>query len=215
MIRLIIGNKNYSSWSLRGWLPLKHLGIAFEEERIALFAPGYKQRILAHSPGGKVPCLIDGAVSVWESLAIGEYLAEKFPALGLWPSDPALRAHARSISAEMHAGFAALRTAMPMNIRSSHPGKGRSPEVDADIARLTAIWNECLNRSGGPFLFGAFTFADAMYAPVATRFITYAVALDSNARRYVDHLWNLPAMLEWRAAAEGETEILEEDEPYR
>jgi glutathione S-transferase len=215
MMRLIIGNKNYSSWSLRAWLPLKHLGTAFEEERIALFEPGYKQRILAYSPGGKVPCLIDGEVRVWESLAIGEYLAEKFPALGLWPNDLARRALARSICAEMHAGFTALRSAMPMNIRSSHPGKGRSPEVDADIGRVTAIWNECLQRSGGPFLFGEFTFADAMYAPVATRFITYAVALDSNARRYVDHLCNLPAMLEWRAAAERETEILEEDEPYR
>lgn len=215
MLRLIIGNKNYSSWSLRGWLPLKHLGIPFEEERIALFEGDYKARILAYSPGGKVPVLIDGATTVWESLAIGEYLAEKFPDREIWPSDPAQRARARSISAEMHAGFASLRSAMPMNIRSSYPGKGRSPEVDADIERVTAIWNECIRSSGGPFLFGGFTFADAMYAPVATRFITYAVELDARAKRYVDHLWNLPAMLEWRAAAVRETEILAEDEPYR
>ena len=213
MIRLIIGNKNYSSWSLRAWLPLKQLGIPFEEERIALFAPGYKERILRYSPGGKVPILIDGSISIWESLAIGEYLAEKFPTL--WPRDPAQRAAARAVSAEMHAGFMSLRSAMPMNIRSSHPGKGRSADVDADIARVAAIWNGCLQRSGGPFLFGDFSFADAMYAPVATRFITYAVALEAPAKTYVDHLWNLPAMLEWRVAAERETEIIEEDEPYR
>ena len=213
MIRLVIGNKNYSSWSLRAWLPLKQLGVPFEEVRIALFTPGYKEQILRHSPGGKVPILIDGSTTVWESLAIGEYLAEKFPAL--WPRDAAQRAAARTASAEMHAGFTSLRSAMPMNIRSRHPGKGRSPEVDADIARVAAIWNEALQRSGGPFLFGAFSFADAMYAPVATRFVTYAVALDGPAAAYVDHVWNLPAMLDWRTAAERETEIIEEDEPYR
>ena len=214
-MRLIIGNKNYSSWSLRAWLPLKHLGIPFEEERVALFTAGYKERIQSHSPAGKVPVLIDGATTVWESLAIGEYLAEKFPALNLWPSDAGQRARARSLSAEMHAGFTSLRSAMPMNIRSAHPGKGRSAAVDADIARVHAIWEECLQRSGGPFLFGAFTFADAMYAPVASRFITYAVDLSVPARSYVDRLWNLPAMLEWRAAAERETEFIDEDEPYR
>ena len=214
-MRLIIGNKNYSSWSLRAWLPLKHLRVPFEEERIALFTAGYKERIRSHSPAGKVPVLIDGATAVWESLAIGEYLAEKFPALNLWPRDPAQRARARSLSAEMHAGFASLRTAMPMNVRSRHPGKGRSPEVDADIGRVAQIWNECLQRSGGPFLFGGFTFADAMYAPVATRFITYAVDLSAPGQGYVQHLWNLPAMLEWRAAAERESEFIAEDEPYR
>ena len=213
-MRLIIGNKNYSSWSLRAWLPLRHLGIQFEEERVALFTRGYKEHIQSHSPAGKVPVLIDGATTVWESLAIGEYLAEKFPALNLWPSDAGQRARARSLSAEMHAGFTSLRSAMPMNIRSAHPGKGRSAAVDADIARVHAIWEECLQRSGGPFLFGAFTFADAMYAPVASRFITYAVDLSVPARSYVDRLWNLPAMLEWRAAAERETEFIDEDEPY-
>jgi glutathione S-transferase len=214
-MRLIIGNKNYSSWSLRAWLPLKQCRIAFEEERIALFEPGYKQRILNYSPAGKAPVLIDGSTTVWESLAIGEYLAEKFPDVGLWPGAVDMRARARSVSAEMHAGFASLRAAMPMNIRSSYPGKGRSPEVDADIERVVAIWVECLQRSGGPFLFGAFTLADAMYAPVAARLITYAVPLDTQAQAYVDHLWNLPPMLEWRSAAVAETEYIAEDEPYR
>jgi len=215
LIRLIIGNKNYSSWSLRAWLPLKQCRIAFEEERIALFEPGYKERILSYSSAGKVPVLVDGSTTVWESLAISEYLAESFPEFGLWPSAADLRARARTVSAEMHAGFASLRSAMPMNIRSSYPGKGRSLEVDADIERVVAIWTECLRRSGGPFLFGSFTLADAMYAPVAARLITYAVALEARAQAYVDHLWNLPAMLEWRKAAAAETEVIAEDEPYR
>jgi len=215
MMRLIVGNKNYSSWSLRAWLALRHFALPFEEERVALFEPGYKARILAYSPAGKVPVLIDGGVAVWESLAIGEYLAEKFPALGYWPADAAARALARSVSAEMHAGFGDLRDRMPMNIRGSHPGKGRSPEVDANIRRICAIWQDCLARSGGPFLFGNFGFADAMYAPVVSRFLTYAVDLDASLRGYVERVWGLPAMLEWRAAAVAETEVLEEDEPYR
>jgi glutathione S-transferase len=215
MMRLIVGNKNYSSWSLRAWLALRHFALPFEEERVALFKPGYKARILADSPAGKVPVLIDGGVAVWESLAIGEYLAEKFPHLGYWPTDPAARALARSVSAEMHAGFGDLRARMPMNIRGSHPGKGRSPEVDANIARICAIWQDCLARSGGPFLFGNFGLADAMYAPVVSRFLTYAVDLDASLRSYVERVWGLPAMLEWRAAAVAETEVLEEDEPYR
>ena len=214
-MRLIIGNKNYSSWSLRAWLPLRHLGVPFEEERVALFEPGYKARILAHSPAGRVPVLIDGDVTVWDTIAIGEYLAEKLPGRGLWPQAAAERARARSVSAEMHAGFAALRTHMPMNIRSRYPGRGRSAEVDADIARICAIWQDCLERSGGPFLFGGFGFADAMYAPVATRFLTYAVELDRVVSAYVDRIWNLPAMCEWRAQAAAETEVLAEDEPYR
>jgi glutathione S-transferase len=214
MMHLIIGNKNYSSWSLRAWLPLAHLAIPFTEERIALFEPGYKERILAFSPAGKVPVLVDGAISIWESLAIGEYLAEKFPDCGLWPKDAGERAHARAICAEMHAGFSSLRAAMPMNIRSSYPGKGRSPEVDADIARACAIWQQCLQRSGGPFLYGGFGLADAMYAPLATRFLTYAVPLPALAQAYVDHLWNLPAMLRWRADSARESEVLIEDEPY-
>ena len=211
-MRLMIGNKNYSSWSLRAWLPLRHFGIRFEEERIALFEPGYKARILARSPAGKVPVLIDDRVAVWESLAIGEYVAEKFPDLSLWPQGSAARAAARSVSAEMHAGFGALRTHMPMNLRASHPGKGRTPAVDDDIARVRALWSQCLDASGGPFLFGAFTLADAMYAPVATRFITYAVPLDARSQDYVERIRNLPAMLEWRSAALAETEVIAEAE---
>jgi len=215
MMRLVIGNKNYSSWSLRAWLPLRHFGLDFEEERVALFEPGYRERILKRSPAGKVPVLIDGDVTVWESLAIGEYLAETCPELEMWPTSAAERALARSISAEMHAGFADLRSHMPMNIRGSYPGKGRTPGVDADIARIRALWGQCLAGSGGPFLFGNFTIADAMYAPVATRFVTYGVALDPRSNEYVQQIWNLPAMREWRAAAQAETEFIADAEPYR
>jgi len=214
-MRLIVGNKNYSSWSLRAWLPLRHFEIRFDEERIALFQPGYKERILRYSPAGKVPVLIDGSATVWETLAIGEYLAEKYPQHAMWPQDLLLRTHARSISAEMHAGFAALRTHMPMNMRAHHPGKGRTPEVEADIARVCSLWHTCLERSGGPFLFGHFTFADAMYAPVVSRFVTYAVELAGPLDRYVDRISNLAAMQEWRAAALAESDVIAEDEPYR
>jgi glutathione S-transferase len=212
---LVIGNKNYSSWSLRAWLPLRQFGIAFREERIALFAPGYKARILAYSAAGKVPVLIDGEAHVWDSLAIGEYLADKHPHLRLWPRDPLRRARARSISAEMHAGFAELRARMPMNVRGSYPGKGRTPAAEADIARICALWQDCLARCGGPFLFGEFCLADAMYAPIVSRFVTYAVDLPAGAQAYADRLWDLPAMREWRAAAVAETEVIAEDEPYR
>jgi|SRR5690606_8475397 len=214
-MRLIIGNKNYSSWSLRAWLPLRHLGVPFEEERIALFQPGYKERIRARSPAGKVPVLIDGELTVWDSLAIGEYLADRYPDRLLWPASLAHRALARSFSAEMHAGFLELRTRMPMNIRGSYPGRGRSAAVAADVARIGQIWRECLRRSGGPFLFGAFGIVDAMYAPVVARFVTYAVELDAELSAYADRIWGLPAMQEWRQAALGETEIIAEDEPYR
>jgi glutathione S-transferase len=162
-----------------------------------------------------VPALIDGDVTVWESLAIGEYLAEKYPQHAMWPSAPAARAHARSVSAEMHAGFAQLRTHMPMNIRAHHPGKGRTPEVDADIARVCSLWDACLAASGGPFLFGHFTVADAMYAPVVSRFITYAVEVGPRLDPYVERIWNLPAMQAWRTDALAETEVIDVDEPYR
>ena len=214
-MRLIIGNKNYSSWSLRAWLPLRHLEIPFEEERIALFEPGYKDRIRAYSPAGRVPVLIDGAVIVWDSLAIGEYLADRFPERGLWPADAAQRALARSYSAEMHSGFPDLRTHMPMNIRARDPGRARTPAVAADIARIGQIWSECLRRSSGPFLFGAFGVVDAMYAPVATRFLTYAVALEPDLAAYVERIWNLPALQEWRSAAAAETETIASYEPGR
>jgi glutathione S-transferase len=199
---LVVGNKNYSSWSLRAWLAMKVLGIPFEERRIPLYGPESKRKLLEHSPAGKVPCLVDGEVRVWDSLAILEYLAERHPAL--WPADAALRARARSISAEMHAGFPHLRQHMCMNIRKRLPGKGRTPEVLAEIARIVAIWSE----ARGPFLFGAFGAADAMYAPVVLRFRTYEVELPPVCRAYADAVLALPALQEWMRDAERETESL-------
>ncbi len=199
---LVIGNKNYSSWSLRPWLAMKTLGLAFEERRIPLDQPDTQQEIRKHNPAGKVPCLVDGANVVWDSLAILEYLAEKRPEL--WPADAAARARARSVAAEMHSGFFAVRNAMPMNVRNRYPGKGRSAEVDADIARIDAIWSQ----AGKPLLFGAFSAADAMFAPVAFRFRTYEPPLSAASRAYLQALLALPAMQEWSAAAGREAEVL-------
>lgn len=199
---LVIGNKNYSSWSLRPWVAMKTLGLPFEERRIPLDQPHTQQEILKHNPAGKVPCLVDGANVVWDSLAILEYLAEKRPQL--WPADAAARARARSISAEMHSGFFAVRNAMPMNVRNRYPGKGRSAEVDADIARIDAIWSQARK----PLLFGAFSAADAMFAPVAFRFRTYEPPLSAASRAYLQALLALPAMQEWSAAAGQEAEVL-------
>jgi glutathione S-transferase len=205
---LVVGNKNYSSWSLRPWLAMKVLGIPFREERISLYVEGAKEKIRAHSPAGKVPCLVDGELKVWDSLAILEYLAERHP--GVWPADAAERARARSISAEMHSGFPNLRTHMSMNIRKRHPGKGRTPEVLAEIARIVEIWSE----RRGPFLFGAFSGADAMYAPVVLRFRTYEVELPSACRAYADAMLALPALQEWIADAQREAESLPQFEQY-
>jgi len=207
---LVIGNKNYSSWSLRPWLALKQAGIAFVEHRIALYRPESRRRVLEHSPSGKVPVLKDGATTVWDSLAILEHLAERFPDRELWPRDAASRARARSISAEMHSGFVALRTRMPMNLRNSYPGRGLTPEVEADIARIVALWTECRAAASGPFLLGEFCIADAMFAPVATRFVTYDVKLPAVCRRYVDAVIALPAMQAWYADARAEREAVEE-----
>lgn len=213
-MKLVIGNKNYSSWSLRAWLMLKQAGIDFEEIPVPLYAEGYKERILAYSPSGKVPCLIDGDAVVWDSLAIGEYLAEKHPSL--WPADIRERSLARCISAEMHAGFTALRTHMGMNIRKDYSGKGRTAEVEADISRIVSIWDECRNRHApsGPFLFGAFSIADAMYAPVCFRFKTYAVEPGGVAGVYMRHVLALPAMREWQAAAETEAQSIPGEDLY-
>ena len=205
---LVIGNKAYSSWSLRPWLAMRQAGIDFEETRIPLYQTDYRERIAAYGAADKVPILIDGGVTVWESLAICEYVAERHPERQLWPADRAARAHARATSAEMHAGFQALRSHMSMNVRRSFPGLGLTPAVERDIARIDAVWSGCLQRCGGPFLYGGFTIADAMYAPVATRFETYAVALSAPARGYADRLLALPAMREWYAAAHAETEVL-------
>ena len=215
-MKLVIGNKNYSSWSLRAWLMMRVKNISFEEERIALDQQDTKRKILGLSPAGKVPVLIDGETTVWDTLAIAEYLAEKFPERGLWPPDRAARARARSVTAEMHSGFAALRGAMPMNCRGSFPGKGVTPQSQADIARIIAIWEDCRghNGAGGEFLFGEFCIADAFFAPVVSRFITYAVPLAGLARRYGDAVSALPAMREWVAAGRLETESIAGDEPY-
>ena len=210
MLTLVIGNKNYSSWSLRPWLLLRQAQIPFEEVRIPLYTPTSKAEIRRYSPSGKVPALIDGDVTVWESLAICEYIAERFPDRGLWPADPKARALARAVSTEMHAGFTALRTHMSMNCRRRWPDKGRAPGVQEDIDRICAIWNECRTRFGGdgPFLFGRFSVADAMYAPVVLRFETYVVPLDPVARAYSDAMLALAPLQEWIAAGKAETEVL-------
>lgn len=204
MLKLVIGDRNYSSWSLRPWLVLKQAGLPFEEIHIRLNERGAKSKIFKHSPSGKVPCLIDGDTVVWDSLAICEYIAEKTPSL--WPAHRNTRAEARSICAEMHSGFAALRNSMPMDIRASKPYDGHSAEVVADVARIVAIWESCRSRfaGAGPFLFGSFSIVDAMFAPVVWRFMTYAVDLPPASRAWVDAMCALPAMQEWRAAAQAE-----------
>ena len=213
-LRLIIGNKNYSSWSFRPWLAMKGAGIAFEETLIPLDAPDFKARLKAASGAGKVPVLIDGDTHVWESLAILEYLAEKFQAAGLWPREPQARAHARAIASEMHAGFQALRRDLPMNIR--RPVKVRPLDAAAvtDATRIDAIWSECRARfgAGGPYLYGTFGAADAMYAPVVWRFHTYGVEVGAVARDYMNALMAMPAWIEWREAARREPWVLPHDE---
>ena len=206
-LKLIIGSKNSSSWSLRPWLLLKQVGVPFEEVVIPLRRPDSRERILAWSPSGKVPVLIVGEVKIWDSLAIAEFLAEH--ERGLWPEDARARAVARAISAEMHAGFQSLRTFLPMDFtaRFGPPGKLLT-SVQSDIRRVLEIWSECRGRfgQGGPFLFGRFSIADAMYAPVCSRFTTYAVPLDPTAQAYVEHMMSLPAMREWGEAARAEVE---------
>lgn len=197
---LVIGNKNYSSWSLRPWLAMKVFGLAFEEQRIALYTAEAKAEILRRSPAGKVPILVDGATTVWDSLAILEYLAERHPAL--WPAERAERARARSVAAEMHSGFSQLRTHMSMNVRRSYPGKGRTPEVLAEVERIQQIFD----AAKGPFLFGAFGAVDAMYAPVVLRFRTYGVAMKN--QDYGDNVLALPALREWIEAAGREAETI-------
>lgn len=210
-LTLIIGNKNYSSWSLRPWLVLRQAGIAFEEVRIPLWQPESAALLTAWSPSGKVPALHDGNIRVWDSLAICEYLHERFPQHELWPAGAAARAVARSVSAEMHAGFDALRQNMVMNTRGRYPGQGRTPECLADIERILAIWTDCRARfgSGGDFLFGRFSIADAMFAPVVLRFQTYGVALGGATRDYADAVLALPALQAWVADAVAEAERIE------
>jgi glutathione S-transferase len=213
-LTLVIANKSYSSWSLRGWLALKHTGAQFREIMVLLDKPDTRQRILRFSPAGRVPVLIDGDLAVWDSLAICEYLAEKFPACHGWPENPAARAQARSIAAEMHSGFVALRTELPMNCRGRRTGVVPSAAARADIARITSIWENCRARygAGGPWLFGRFSFADAMYAPVAFRLYCYGVVLQGAAATYQQAVFAHPAVREWVAAAKAETEIVPSDE---
>ncbi len=213
-MKLILGNKNYSSWSLRPWLALAETGEPFEEEVIDLDQPGTKAAIARHSPAGKVPILVDGGITVWETLAILEYLAEKFPAAQLWPADPAARAMARAISSEMHAGFAALRAAAPMNLWRPHQARTVSAAVEADLRRIGAIWNQARARfgQGGPFLFGRFSNADAMFAPVATRILTYGLPVDAASAAYVETIHAMPSFRRWHAAALQETALITADE---
>jgi len=211
---LLIGNKNYSSWSLRPWIAMKVAGIAFAEQVISLDAGDFQERVRKISATGKVPALADGETQVWESLAILEYLAEKFPKAALWPAEQGARAHARAIAAEMHAGFTPLRRHYPMNVK--RPVKRRAPtdEVVPHIGRIDAMWKDCRSRfgQGGPFLFGAFGAADAMYAPVVSRFHTYGVEVSPVSRAYMEAVMGLPAWAEWYAAAVQEPWVLPSDE---
>jgi glutathione S-transferase len=213
-LKLIIGNKNYSSWSFRPWIAMKVAGIPFDEEVISLDAPDFKPRVSKISGTGKVPVLDDGGIHVWESLAILEYLAERFPAARLWPIGPAARARALVVSSEMHAGFLPLRRALPMNMWRPVKRRDLNDEARANVRRIQAMWAECRNRygAGGPFLFGPFGAADAMYAPVVSRFHTYDVEVDAPTRAYMDAMMALPAWSEWTAAALKEPWVLAEDE---
>ncbi|MFM0596717.1 glutathione S-transferase family protein [Paraburkholderia dilworthii] len=210
-MKLLIGDKNYSSWSMRPWLLLKHFGIPFDEVLIHLREPGTTAAILAHAPRGpgKVPCLIgDDEQITWDSLAIAETLAERFPQHALWPRDAAVRNHARSVSAEMHSGFGELRSNMWMNIRASFPGKNATSGALADIARIDALWRDCLDTYGGPFLFGEFSIADAMFAPVVMRFNTWQPALSEAASAYARRVSTLPAVQAWIDDSLRETHAL-------
>jgi glutathione S-transferase len=205
MLELVIGNKKYSSWSLRPWVLMKHFDLPFQETLIGLDLPDTAANIARYNKAGKVPVLVDEGVTVFDTLAIAEYLAEKFPERHLWPEDRRARAHARSVSAEMHSGFPNLRNDCSMKILESHPLSTLRPETRADVERVVESFNDCLAASGGPFLFGAFSIADAMYAPVVSRFRTYALPATGAARAYLEMMWNLPAMQAWVEGAQKET----------
>ena len=213
-LHLVIANKAYSSWSMRPWVAMKAQGVEFKETVICLGQPDTAAQIAKYSPGGKVPVLKHGDITVWESLAIIEYLTDTFPGHNWWPKEPAARAMARSISAEMHAGFTNVRSTMPMNVRRSIPGPARTPGIDGEIARIQALWGAArkAHGNGGPFLFGAFSNADAMYAPVVTRFKTYGVALDAVSQAYSDAMLAHPAMRQWYADAAAESWVIEKYE---
>ena len=206
MLKIVLGNKSYSSWSFRPWLALKHTGAPFEEVVIGLDLPDTAQQIAKYSRAGRVPILIDGELTIWDSIAICEYLAEKFPGAKLWPEDRAARAVARSAAAEMHSGFVALRTHHTMKVKEQFPPAPLREDVQADVARIAELWTECRKRygAGGPFLFGHFTIADAMYGPVVSRFRTYQIPLPPKAQEYAEAMWKDPAYQEWVAGAKAE-----------
>jgi glutathione S-transferase len=213
--KLVIANKNYSSWSLRSWLLLAEAGIDFEEERLPLDTREFAERIRQISPARLVPVLLLDGQAVWDTLAIAETVAERWPDRRLWPEDASRRAHARSISAEMHAGFSALREAMPMNCRAMGRKVAWSDALTADIERVFELWSDCAGRYGGGWLFETFSVADAMYAPLALRFRTYGVECPRTAAAYPDRLLQSKAMQRWLTAAESETEVLEKEEKGR
>lgn len=224
MLKLYVGNKNYSSWSMRPWVLMKQAGIPFDEVHVRFDSfdaqSQFKQTLRGVSPTGKVPVLADGDLVIWDTLAIAEYLAESFPARQLWPADREARARARSVCAEMHSGFAALRTACPMNIEASLPDVGPlamrdQPAVRADVERIFAMWTQLLQQSGGPMLFGTFTIADAFYAPVAMRFRTYGFELPPPVRAYIERLVALPGVKAWIDGALAEHDFREFEERYR
>ncbi|MDB4982169.1 MAG: gst [Myxococcales bacterium] len=217
-MKLVIANKNYSSWSLRAWLLLTGLGIPFEEEKLSFNDPGWKARVRALSPAGMVPVLVDGDVVVWDSLAIVEYVAERFPDRGVWPAERVARARARSICAEMHSGFSALRNTLDMNCEAHLPMPLLDHATRRDVARICDIWVDAARFAppeGGPFLFGKFSAADAYFAPVVRRFVTYDVAIPESARAYVTAIEALPAMKDWMTAALAEDDYYAPDEQYR
>lgn len=211
-MKLLIGNRNYSTWSLRPWLVLRHFEIPFEDELLQLSGDGFRDVLAARSPTGRVPLLIDGDLMVPETIAIIEYLADKFPNKAIWPADIGDRALARAASAEMHAGFSALRSHAPMNLRASHPGKVDLDTVRKDLHRIETLWGSLLAKSGGPYLFGAFSGADAMYAPLATRLRTYDLPVSDVAARYVEAIYALPAFQEWLTQALAEPWVVDDDE---
>jgi glutathione S-transferase len=211
-MKLLIGNRNYSSWSLRPWLVLKHFEIPFEDEVVQLSGEGFREYLATRSPTGKVPVLFDGDLVIPETIAIIEYLADLHPEKPIWPTDIRQRAVARAAAAEMHSAFQSLRSHAPMNLRASHPGKVSMDSVARDLHRLETLWGDLLASSGGPYLFGAFTAADAMFAPVATRVRTYALPVSDMLGAYVEAIYSLPAFQEWLGLALHEPWIVDEDE---
>jgi glutathione S-transferase len=222
-MQLVIGNKNYSSWSMRPWVLMRQLGLTFEETKLRFDFSGnspFRQAVARVSPAGTVPVLVDNGFSVWDSLAIAEYLHDKFPQAGVWPTDPQARARARCIAAEMHSGFGALRSHCPMNIEANLADVGaklwaEQDAVRANVARIEAMWADALAQSGGPYLFGKFSAADAMYAPVCMRMRSYGLPISAGSRAYVERMVATPAVAAWISDALAEQDYIEEDEPYR